>query len=248
MERNRKFYSFLLIVFILVFFVKRLFFETSNKYIAPGMNTEPTPRTRQEELDFLLKATKFATERHELQKRKAHGGQTPYIIHPVTVAEILSSAGVSDVEVLAGALLHDTIEDTNTTKEELEAAFGPRVTRIVLDCSDDKSLPWQVRKIKQIEHAPHMLPDSQLVKIADKIANVEDILDNGSPWGAVRTQGYIAWAAEVVKGIPRAIPSLHERFERAFTRSFRDPNGDVFPAVPADKTREQILKEFLARV
>ena len=96
-------------------------------------------------------------DRHKAERRKG-GKDIPYINHPIEVAAVLSAAGVADAEVLAAALLHDTLEDTDTTAEELEQHFGARVRRIVQQCTDDKTRPYLERKRAQIEHAP-LLPD-----------------------------------------------------------------------------------------
>ena len=183
--------------------------------------------------------------RHEKQRRKGADRNTPYIIHPITVADILISAGVTDPEIIAGALLHDTIEDTNTTREELVREFGERVARIVMDCSDDRTKHWIERKKEQIRHAPTLPDDSKLVKSADKIANVEDLVFNQTPWGVERTQGYITWAAAVYEGLRGVIPALDARFDAALTHDFHSSTAELHPAIPKDRTKEQILDEYL---
>jgi guanosine-3',5'-bis(diphosphate) 3'-pyrophosphohydrolase len=102
----------------------------------------------------------------------------------------------------SAAALHDTIEDTATTADELKSIFGEKITSIVLELTDDKSLPKHVRKEKQIEHAPHCSPEAKVVKIADMICNLRNIL--AAPpkdWSAERKQGYFDWAAKVVDGV-----------------------------------------------
>ncbi|XP_023275776.1 guanosine-3',5'-bis(diphosphate) 3'-pyrophosphohydrolase MESH1-like, partial [Seriola lalandi dorsalis] len=106
------------------------------------------------------------------------------------VARILShEGGVTDIEVLQAALLHDTVEDTDTTPAELEAKFGPTVARIVEEVTDEKSLPKQERKRLQVEHAPHCSRQAKLVKLADKLYNLRD-LNRCTPvgWTAQRVQ------------------------------------------------------------
>src|SRR5687768_11681482 len=101
----------------------------------------------------LLAAAYFAAERHVGQQRK--DGITPYINHPIAVAELLARIGrVTDLGILQAALLHDTIEDTNTTGEEIERLFGQTVRGLVEEVTDDMSLPKKVRRERQLEHAP----------------------------------------------------------------------------------------------
>src|SRR6187431_2849353 len=116
-------------------------------------------------MELVLQAAAFAAEKHRLLKRK-DAEASPYINHPIQVAYILVQADVEDPIVLAAALLHDTIEDTKTTHDEIE--------NIVAECSDDKKLDKLERKQAQVEHAAHVSERAKLVKLADKIANVSD--------------------------------------------------------------------------
>ncbi|MEQ2303183.1 Guanosine-3',5'-bis(diphosphate) 3'-pyrophosphohydrolase MESH1 [Ameca splendens] len=166
---------------------------------------------------LLLETVHFAAEKHRNQRRKDPEG-TPYINHPIGVARILSNeGGVTDIEVLQAALLHDTVEDTDTTSEELEAKFGPIVTHIVQEVTDDKRLPKQERKRLQVEHAPHCSQQAKLVKLADKLYNLRD-LNACVPvgWSAERVQEYFVWAAEVVKGLKGTNLALEEKLEKLF--------------------------------
>src|SRR5687767_6285872 len=107
---------------------------------------------------ILLRALEFAARKHRDQRRKGCD-EAPYINHCIGVANLLTSvAGVTDVTVLAAAVLHDTVEDTDATPEELEAQFGAAVRSLVMECTDDKSLPKQVRKELQVTNAPHKSP------------------------------------------------------------------------------------------
>src|SRR5579883_3142358 len=100
-------------------------------------------------ITLLLKTVAFAAEKHVNQRRK-NATKSPYINHPIGVANILSEAGVTDLVTLQGALLHDTVEDTNTTFEEIERTFGKEVCNVVRDVTDDKSLPKEQRKMLQV--------------------------------------------------------------------------------------------------
>ncbi|XP_054466402.1 guanosine-3',5'-bis(diphosphate) 3'-pyrophosphohydrolase MESH1 [Anoplopoma fimbria] len=166
---------------------------------------------------LLVETVNFAAEKHRSQRRKDPEG-TPYINHPIGVARILShEGGVSDIEVLQAALLHDTVEDTDTSLEELEAKFGPVVARIVQEVTDDKSLNKQERKRQQVEHAPHCSRQAKLVKLADKLYNLRD-LNRSTPagWTAERVQEYFVWAREVVRGLKGTHSALEAKLEELF--------------------------------
>ena len=118
-------------------------------------------------VSLILRAAEFAAARHRDQRRKDIEA-TPYVNHCIAVATILSvEGGIDDPVVIAAALLHDTIEDTQTTRQELETKFGPEVAAIVAEVTDDKTLEKSVRKAKQIEHAAHLSVPAKLVKLAD---------------------------------------------------------------------------------
>ena len=155
-----------------------------------------------EAMNLLLAAANFAATKHSRQRRKDSEG-SPYINHPIEVAEHLARVGgIEDEEVLIAALLHDTIEDTATTADEIRELFGDRVTKIVLECTDDKSLDKPVRKRLQIENAPHKSVEAKCVKIADKTCNLKSILiDPPVNWSVQRQIDYFAWAESVVAGL-----------------------------------------------
>lgn len=154
-------------------------------------------------IGLVIKATSFAADRHRNQRRKDVEA-SPYINHPIALANVLANeGGVMDPAVLCGALLHDTIEDTNTTAEELRAEFGEEITAMVLDVTDDKSIKDNARRKElQVQHAPHILPKAKLVKLADKICNLRDIVaappSNSS---RERKTEYFEWAARVIAGV-----------------------------------------------
>nr|XP_020445567.1 guanosine-3',5'-bis(diphosphate) 3'-pyrophosphohydrolase MESH1 isoform X2 [Monopterus albus] len=166
---------------------------------------------------LLLETVNFAADKHRNQRRKDPEG-TPYINHPIGVARVLShEGGITDIEVLQAALLHDTVEDTDTTPAELEAKFGPIVARIVQEVTDDKRLPKQQRKLLQVEHAAQCSRQAKLVKLADKLYNLRD-LNRCTPvgWTAERVQEYFVWASEVVKGLRGTNSVLEEKLGELF--------------------------------
>lgn len=167
-------------------------------------------------LQGVLAALSFAAEKHRDQRRKGEGA-SPYINHPIEVAELLARVGgVADVAVLQAAVLHDTLEDTRTTKHELEANFGPDVRRLVEEVSDDKSLPKAERKRLQIEHAPALSAAARQIKLADKICNVRDVAEKPpTDWSPERRTDYLAWAERVVAGCRGTNPELERMFDEA---------------------------------
>ena len=158
-----------------------------------GANPEAGP------LAMVIKAAVFAAQRHCHQRRKGVDA-APYINHPLEVADILASlGGVQELPVLLAALLHDTVEDTATTLEELEAEFGRDVRLLVAEVTDDKRLPKAERKRLQVEHAPSMSQGARQIKIADKISNLRDLISNPpADWSAQRRREYVDWASQVV--------------------------------------------------
>jgi len=166
---------------------------------------------------LLLKALAFAAHKHRDQRRKNEAA-SPYINHPIALANVLwHEGGVRDAAVLAAALLHDTMEDTDTKLEELRAEFGDAIAEVVLEVTDDKSLPKAERKRLQVEHAGHISQAAQLVKLADKICNVRDVA--GEPpkdWDLERRRAYFDWARQVVDGMRGVNPSLEAAFDEAY--------------------------------
>ena len=170
-------------------------------------------------LGAFVKAVAFAADKHRNQRRK-DAEASPYINHPIALANVLANeGGVADVTVLCAAVLHDTIEDTETTPEELQAIFGPKVASVVMEVTDDKSLEKSVRKQRQVEHAPHISTEAKLVKLADKISNLRDIIASPpADWSAERKQNYFEWAAKVVAGVRGVHPGLESVFDGLLAR------------------------------
>jgi guanosine-3',5'-bis(diphosphate) 3'-pyrophosphohydrolase len=150
----------------------------------------------------LLKALRFSAEKHNDQRRK-DARSSPYINHPIQVVEILWMIGdVRDVTLLVASILHDTIEDTDTKPEEIRAEFGEDVLALVLEVTDDKNLPKPVRKQLQVERAPHKTRNAKLLKLADKISNVQDMITSPpKDWSLERQQEYLLWTEQVVAGL-----------------------------------------------
>ena len=167
--------------------------------------------------NLLMKALSFAARKHRTQLRKG-AEQTPYINHPIAVADLIVRTGkILDGETIAAALLHDTVEDTKTTFEEIEAEFGPVIAKLVAEVTDDKSLPKEKRKRLQEEHAPSLSPRARVVKIADKTSNLRDVIqDPPAGWELERKQEYFDWAKRVVDHIRGTNVELENAFDEAF--------------------------------
>jgi guanosine-3',5'-bis(diphosphate) 3'-pyrophosphohydrolase len=166
------------------------------------------------DLAKLLEAAQFAARKHHGQHRKGANAE-PYIVHPLGVARYLSEIGkVTDFDVLIAGILHDTLEDTKTTPEELTEIFGATVCGYVKEVTDDKSLPKAERKLKQIEHAPHLSNGAKQVKLADKISNITDIMHNPPSFWSLETKlNYIAWGEKVVAGLRGSNTALEKYFD-----------------------------------
>lgn len=168
---------------------------------------------------LLLEAASFAAERHRDQRRKDVDA-TPYINHPLEVARILSEAGVDDPDVLMAALLHDTIEDTETSPDDLIERFGERVNKLVLEVTDDKSLPKAERKRLQVRNGPKKSDGAKMIKIADKIANLRDLRTSPPQWNEERVAAYVRFAKDVgtgCKGVNSLLDVMLDEHVRCFT-------------------------------
>jgi len=168
---------------------------------------------------LLFDTLAFAAHKHRAQRRKDKEA-SPYINHPIALADVLANeGGVEDPVTLCAALLHDTIEDTRTTYQELRKAFGKEIADVVMEVTDDKSLRKYVRKRRQIEHAPYLSRRAKLVKLADKICNLRDV--NRSPpvhWSRGRRRKYYEWAKQVIDGLRGAHPGLERLFDHEYAR------------------------------
>src|SRR3954451_11820415 len=186
---------------------------------APRSSSSKASCTMKGELALLLKALAFAAHKHRDQRRK-DAEASPYINHPIALADVLvNEGGVTDIDVLSAALLHDTVEDTATTHEELVDVFGARIARIVAEVTDDQNLPKADRKRLQIERAPSISREAKLVKLADKLVNLRDVAERPpAKWDLARRQEYFEWAKQVIDGLRGAHPRLEAAFDAAYAR------------------------------
>lgn len=182
---------------------------------------------------LLLRAADFAARKHRDQRRKGRRAD-PYINHPISVALILAETGdVRDPEILAAAILHDTVEDTETRPQELEARFGARIRGYVEEVSDDKSLPRTVRKELQIQHASGLSAGAALIKLGDKISNITDMVqDPPASWDLERRSAYLDWAEAVGRRLPKVNNALEHRLFSLLQQGREKLSGR--PARPPD--------------
>ena len=178
--------------------------------------SEPIPAAP---VQRIFAAAKFAAEKHATQKRKGAAAE-PYINHLIEVAQLIAgSSELLDANLVMAGLLHDTIEDTGTTAEELERTFGSDITALVLEVTDDKSLPKEVRKALQVETAPHKSVRAQVIKLADKISNLRALLTSPpTTWSVERKRDYFAWARQVVDALSAPNPILKAEFDRTYVQ------------------------------
>jgi len=161
----------------------------------------------------------FAAQKHAAQKRKGAAAE-PYVNHLIEVAQLIAGSSEQlDTNLVMAGLLHDTIEDTGTSAEELEKAFGSDIAELVVELTDDKSLPKEVRKTLQVENAPHKSVRAQVIKLADKISNLRSLLASPpASWSPERKSEYFEWARRVVDGLTAPNPILKAEFDRTYAK------------------------------
>ena len=197
---------------------------------------------------LVLKAMQFAEYKHRGQVRK-DVKRSPYISHPISAALVLSEVGgIDDSEILAAALLHDTVEDTGTSTDELGKEFGERVRKLVAEVTDDKNLPKDERKKRQIEHAGSLSDEAVLVKLGDKISNVKDVIYSPpSDWNTERRKKYLDWAEAVINNCPKVNTPLEKHFAEILMRGRQLllTEKDFPEAIHKDINKEKLQKTQL---
>ncbi len=172
------------------------------------------------ELVLLTRAADYAARQHVGHRRKGERGE-PYINHLTEVAVLLAdTTGGGDVVLLMGALLHDTIEDTEVTFDDLLEEFGAEVAELVAEVTDDKSLPKQERKRLQVETAASKSHRARMLKIADKTSNLRSLITSPpTGWTDERLSDYVEWAAEVVRSCRGLNAALDAAFDAAYAEA-----------------------------
>jgi (p)ppGpp synthase/HD superfamily hydrolase len=168
----------------------------------------------------VLRAADTAARWHVHQRRKGIA-QEPYINHLLEVASLVTEAtGGTDPNVVIAALVHDAVEDQGVTSETLAIEFGQHVAQIVMEVTDDKSVPKDERKRRQIEAAPKKTREAKLIKLADKTSNLRAIaISPAADWSVERRFEYVAWAKAVVAGLRGTSPWLEQQFDEAAERA-----------------------------
>lgn len=187
-------------------------------------------------MEKVLKAVHFAAFKHSSQRRK-NKTSDPYINHPIEVAYFLSQVpGVNEETIIAG-LLHDTVEDTNTKREEIEQEFGNEIANVVMECTDDKSLPKVTRKRLQIIHASlTMSREARLVKLADKLSNLKNLLtDPPISWSPEVVRGYVMWSYAVISQLRNGL------FDISF---LTDQLDNIFRSFNIDALDSEVLENY----
>ena len=170
----------------------------------------------------LSQAAAYAAHQHVAQRRKGDNAE-PYVNHVLEVAAMLAEAtDGSDAVLVMGGLLHDTLEDTDATHEDLAQRFGLEVAALVAEVTDDKSLPKDVRKRLQIEKTPSKSRRAKLLKIADKTSNLRSLMHSPpAGWTDERLRDYVVWAAEVVRSCRGLNAKLEAQFDAAYDTARR---------------------------
>jgi len=163
---------------------------------------------------MILDSFRYAARQHSGQFRKGKEA-SPYINHLIDVAHILwYIGGVRDIDVIAAGILHDTVEDTDTTEADIARDFGPGIASVVMEVTDDKSLLKRERKRLQIEHAATLSFEAKLVKLADKISNVSEIIEHPpAKWSVKRLHDYIDWGEKVIDRLRGTNQALEHHFD-----------------------------------
>lgn len=164
----------------------------------------------------VTRALDFAARKHAHQRRKGLRAE-PYVNHLTEVALLLAEAsGGEDPALVMAGLLHDTLEDTETTMQELQAEFGADVASLVAEVTDDKSLPREERKRRQVQSASAHSVRARMIKLADKTANLNSIHESPPVgWSSRRKREYVAWAREVAAACGPTNRGLEAAFEAA---------------------------------
>jgi len=162
----------------------------------------------------IMRAADFAARKHTNQKRKGEEAE-PYLNHLIEVAALVAEATDGRPDAVIAALLHDAVEDQDVTNAEIADLFGPTVANLVAEVTDDKSLPPQLRKDKQIGTATKKSNAASVIKLADKTSNLLAIAHSPPPWPTDRKRAYVEWARAVVSNLPLKPAGLLARFEEA---------------------------------
>lgn len=191
----------------------------------------------------VLEAARYAVEAHDGAYRKNAKGE-PYVVHPLRVAQRLVFHGYQDSALLAAAILHDVVEDTDTPIGEINAKFGPYVAALVAEVTDDKTKSQVERKKAQVEHITTMSADAAAIKLSDAIDNLMD-LKKSTPrgWSVQKVQGYMVWKAAIASKIVGMHPKLDSILGLIFDSKVT-VDDVVYPAIPQEPDRATQLEAY----
>jgi guanosine-3',5'-bis(diphosphate) 3'-pyrophosphohydrolase len=182
----------------------------------------------QTDVQRLTKAFFFAAQKHTDQRRKGARAE-PYLNHPAEVAELLASHGC-DIDTVEAGILHDTVEDTDTTPEELASVFRQSTADLVMEVTDNTALPRAERKRMQIETAPHKSDRARNIKMADRTSNLRSIINSPAPhWTTERKIAYFDESRQLVDNCRSANPALAETFDRTYAWGMSILKGPTAP-------------------
>ena len=178
-------------------------------------------------VSLLARAYAFAAARHAGQHRRV--ANEPYINHLTEVANLLSFAtDGGDPALVAAGILHDSLEDTETTMSELQKLFGPRIAAIVAEVTDPPDIEETARRQRQVDHAPTLSTEARLLKIADKTSNIrERLAHRPADLSDAEICDYINWGAAVVAGCRGLNEKLEEAFDTSYEAAMRRYSGEA---------------------
>jgi len=182
-------------------------------------NDDWTSYSKDNDISTLLKAVSWGFQRHCYQKRKISGA--PYFTHPIGVASIALNAGVKNINVLIACLLHDVVEDTKTTIDDVKREFGKTISDIVAEVTDDKMLPREEQKKSQLIRAEKMSDEAKIVKLADKIHNLRDAYYIGPPkkWTKQSYKNYVNHAKKFMNKVKGTNIKLEKLLQNIIDKS-----------------------------
>lgn len=181
-------------------------------------------------LEVISRAAAFSADAHRNQRRKNAEG-TPYINHPLRVGAYVARAvteqgDLSDIDratIIAAAYLHDTVEDTSVLPMDLQREFGSRITAVVAEVTDNKSLSKLERKQLQVVNAPKKSREAKFVKLADKLDNLTDLLSElPKGWTPEIRRGYFVWAYHTIAGMRGTSELLESELDVVFGKVLTD--------------------------
>ena len=189
-------------------------------------------RVLRDHVTMVTRAAYFAAQRHVGQRRKG-AAREPYVNHLAEVALLLAeTAHEPDAYLVTAGWLHDTLEDTSTTRDELDHLFGRLVTEAVVEVTDDKALPKEARKHVQVQRTAGKSERARLINIADKTSNLRSLAASPpADWGYERISDYVVWSEQVVA----SCRGLNAELEKAFDLAVADARAAIrLPVRTAD--------------